>query len=153
MRRHFTVRPPTLGLCSLAHAEPATTFNLLEPVVVTGTYAPNQSFDLPYSIDTVERAQIADGQLGVNLSEALNRVPGLVVQNRQNYAQDLQISSRGYGARSAFGIRGSSCSAMESRQVRPTARARQPRSTSMWPSASKCCAALRRRFTAAMRAG
>src|SRR3546814_14627636 len=31
---------------------------------------------------------------------------GLVVQNRQNYAQDLQISSRGYGARSAFGIRG-----------------------------------------------
>ncbi|MBA1196386.1 TonB-dependent receptor [Pseudomonas plecoglossicida] len=106
MRRHFTVLLPTLGLCSLAHAEPATTFNLLEPVVVTGTYAPNQSFDLPYSIDTVERAQIADGQLGVNLSEALNRVPGLVVQNRQNYAQDLQISSRGYGARSAFGIRG-----------------------------------------------
>jgi iron complex outermembrane receptor protein len=33
-------------------------------------------------------------------------VPGLVVQNRQNYAQDLQISSRGFGARSAFGVRG-----------------------------------------------
>jgi iron complex outermembrane receptor protein len=33
-------------------------------------------------------------------------VPGLVAQNRQNYAQDLQISSRGFGARSAFGVRG-----------------------------------------------
>ncbi|CAM3879327.1 putative TonB-dependent receptor YncD [Pseudomonas reidholzensis] len=106
MRRHFTVLLPTLGLCTLAHAESPAPFQLLEPLVVTGTYAPNASFDLPYSIDTVDRAQISDGQLGVNLSEALNRVPGLVVQNRQNYAQDLQISSRGYGARSAFGIRG-----------------------------------------------
>jgi iron complex outermembrane receptor protein len=42
----------------------------------------------------------------INLSEALNRVPGVVVQNRQNYAQDLQISSRGFGARSTFGVRG-----------------------------------------------
>jgi iron complex outermembrane receptor protein len=42
----------------------------------------------------------------VNASEALAAVPGLVAQNRQNYAQDLQISSRGFGARSAFGVRG-----------------------------------------------
>lgn len=42
----------------------------------------------------------------MNLSEALSRVPGVVVQNRQNYAQDLQVSTRGYGARAAFGIRG-----------------------------------------------
>ena len=42
----------------------------------------------------------------VNLSEALNRVPGIATLNRQNYAQDLQISSRGFGARSAFGVRG-----------------------------------------------
>src|SRR6266446_10510024 len=41
-----------------------------------------------------------------NLSESLGRVPGIVVQNRQNYAQDLQISSRGFGARSTFGVRG-----------------------------------------------
>jgi iron complex outermembrane receptor protein len=42
----------------------------------------------------------------VNLTESLGRVPGIVVQNRQNYAQDLQISSRGFGARSTFGVRG-----------------------------------------------
>lgn len=105
-RRALSALLPGLSLCPLAQAEPPSRFELLEPVVITGSYVPNPTFDLPYSIDTVDRAQIADGQLGVNLSEALNRVPGLVVQNRQNYAQDLQISSRGYGARSAFGVRG-----------------------------------------------
>ncbi len=42
----------------------------------------------------------------VNLSEPLNRVLGLTILNRQNYAQDPQVSIRGFGARSAFGIRG-----------------------------------------------
>ena len=42
----------------------------------------------------------------MNLSESLGRVPGISVQNRQNYAQDLQIQSRGFGARSTFGVRG-----------------------------------------------
>jgi iron complex outermembrane receptor protein len=42
----------------------------------------------------------------VNLSEAMARVPGLVVNLRNNYAQDLQISSRGFGARASFGVRG-----------------------------------------------
>ena len=37
---------------------------------------------------------------------ALAGVPGISVANRQNYAQDLQISSRGFGARSAFGCAG-----------------------------------------------
>lgn len=45
-------------------------------------------------------------QLGANLSESLQRVPGLSALNRENYAQDLQISSRGFGARSQFGVRG-----------------------------------------------
>lgn len=33
-------------------------------------------------------------------------MPGLQVQNRQNYAQDLQLSIRGFGSRSTYGIRG-----------------------------------------------
>ncbi|WP_462402992.1 TonB-dependent receptor family protein [Pseudomonas sp. Marseille-QA0332] len=90
------------GASTLSHAEIVR----IEPVVVTGSYAPTASFDLPFSIDTVDLSDGTDGQLGVNLSEVLTKVPGLVVQNRQNYAQDLQISSRGYGARSAFGVRG-----------------------------------------------
>ncbi|WP_175651496.1 TonB-dependent receptor family protein [Pseudomonas sp. Marseille-P9899] len=78
----------------------------LDPLAVTGTYVPASTFDVPASLDIVTRDQFAEGQAGVNLSEALSRVPGVVVQNRQNYAQDLQVSTRGYGARAAFGIRG-----------------------------------------------
>ncbi len=105
-KRHVPLLFCSLGACSSTYAEQPLVIQTLEPVVITGTYTPGTRFDLPFSVDTVDRAQITDGQLGVNLSEVLARVPGLVVQNRQNYAQDLQISSRGYGARSAFGIRG-----------------------------------------------
>jgi iron complex outermembrane receptor protein len=75
-------------------------------VVVTGSRAEHLSFDLPASIDVIGADRIGAAQPRVNASEALASVPGLVAQNRQNYAQDLQISSRGFGARSAFGVRG-----------------------------------------------
>lgn len=78
----------------------------LSPIVVTATRSGQAAVDLPVSIDSIGRAAIRDGQLQVNLSESLMRVPGLVAQNRQNYAQDLQISIRGSGARSTFGVRG-----------------------------------------------
>ena len=75
-------------------------------VVVSATRAEHPSFDLPAAIDVVDAERINAAQPRVNASEALAAVPGIVVQNRQNYAQDLQISSRGFGARSAFGVRG-----------------------------------------------
>jgi len=79
---------------------------LLPEVTVSATRVERDSFDLPVSIDSVEQRAIREDNPQVNLSEPLNRVPGIVVQNRQNYAQDLQISSRGFGARSSFGVRG-----------------------------------------------
>ncbi|MEP6826147.1 MAG: TonB-dependent receptor, partial [Ramlibacter sp.] len=79
----------------------------LRPVTVTVTRGVEQSVhDTPASVDVIDAATLHNGQLQVNLSETLVRVPGLVAQNRQNYAQDLQISSRGFGARSTFGVRG-----------------------------------------------
>lgn len=96
----------SLGITSSSLAAEPVSQIVLEPSVVSGSRAATQSFDLPFSVDRIGREQISDGQLGINASEALTRVPGLVVQNRQNYAQDLQISSRGFGARSAFGVRG-----------------------------------------------
>jgi len=75
-------------------------------VVVSATRDEAREFDLPVSIDSIDGARVREGNAGVNLSETLNRVPGIVVQNRQNYAQDLQLSSRGFGARAAFGVRG-----------------------------------------------
>lgn len=75
-------------------------------VVVSATREEAREFDLPAAIDSVDARTVREGNAQVNLSESLNRVPGIVVQNRQNYAQDLQVSSRGFGARAAFGVRG-----------------------------------------------
>ena len=79
---------------------------VMDVVVVSATRVGHASFDIPAAIDVIDAARIREGQARVNASEALAAVPGLVAQNRQNYAQDLQISSRGFGARSAFGVRG-----------------------------------------------
>ena len=66
----------------------------LEPVVVTGNRVETQVFEAPYAIGVVGAGELRSGGLMVNLSEALVRVPGLVINNRSNYAQDLQISPR-----------------------------------------------------------
>jgi iron complex outermembrane recepter protein len=78
----------------------------LDPVVVTATRNAERAFDLPLAIDTIQKDQIQRGQLGINLSESLGRVPGISIQSRWNYAQDLQLSVRGFGARANFGVRG-----------------------------------------------
>jgi iron complex outermembrane receptor protein len=79
---------------------------VLDAVVVTATRVEEPSLKLPVSVDRIYSDDIRFARPQVNLSETLPRVPGIVVQNRQNYAQDLQISSRGFGARSTFGVRG-----------------------------------------------
>jgi iron complex outermembrane receptor protein len=78
----------------------------LEEVVISATRSEQRSFDAPAAISVVDRDTIQNGGPQINLSESLNRVPGLTVLNRQNYAQDLQLSIRGFGARTPFGIRG-----------------------------------------------
>ncbi len=78
----------------------------LEEVVISATRSEQRSFDAPAAISVVDRDTIQNGGPQINLSESLNRVPGLTILNRQNYAQDLQLSIRGFGARTPFGIRG-----------------------------------------------
>jgi iron complex outermembrane recepter protein len=77
-----------------------------EVVVVTGSGAEQRAFDTPFAVGVVDAQSLRSAGPMVNLSEALGRVPGLVVNLRNNYAQDLQISSRGFGARATFGVRG-----------------------------------------------
>ena len=95
---------PAAGPCAAQQtaAEPV----VLDPVVITATRRAERSFDVAAGIDRIDAATIQQGQSMISLSETLSRVPGLVSLNRQNYAQDLQISSRGFGARAAFGVRG-----------------------------------------------
>jgi iron complex outermembrane receptor protein len=87
------------ALCAQAAAQD-------DAVVVTATRAPQSTLEIPASIDRIYGDEIREDRAQVNLSESLGRVPGIAVQNRQNYAQDLQIQSRGFGARSTFGVRG-----------------------------------------------
>jgi iron complex outermembrane receptor protein len=95
----------SLHVPSPADAQEAAPAALREITVSTprGEVAP---FNVPGSVDRVDGAEMRDSRLQVNLSESLGAVPGLQVQNRQNYAQDLQLSIRGFGARSTFGVRG-----------------------------------------------
>ena len=89
---------------AFAQADPAPA--ALDAIVVTATRSAARAFDVPASVDIIEGSVIRDGQPMINLSETLPRVPGMFAANRQNYAQDLQISSRGFGARATFGVRG-----------------------------------------------
>ena len=79
---------------------------VLPPVVVTATRIATPAFDVPASIDRIGTDTLGDARAQVNISESLGGVPGLLARDRQNYAQDVQISVRGFGARSTFGIRG-----------------------------------------------
>lgn len=62
--------------------------------------------DTPAAVSVVDGEEMRLATPRINLSESLTGVPGLQVQNRQNYAQDLQLSIRGFGSRSTYGIRG-----------------------------------------------
>ena len=94
-----------LTLSVSAHAQDVDE-GVLDEIVVTATRIESTVRDAGRSISVVgkDRIQLATQQLG--LDEALAGIPGLYMQNRYNFAQDLRISLRGFGARSSFGIRG-----------------------------------------------
>ena len=83
-------------------AEPAT----LEPVTVTSTRMERPLADTPAAVTVVNADSSLRGQSRLQLDESLNRVPGLYLQNRYNFAQGLRLSSRGFGSRAPFGVRG-----------------------------------------------
>ncbi len=101
------MRGPLVALAA-SGAWAASAQTTLPPVTVTTPMqgAALSAFDTPASVDVIDGTTLRNGQLGVNLSESLVRIPGVVALNRQNYAQDLQISIRGFGARATFGVRG-----------------------------------------------
>ncbi|GAO27535.1 MULTISPECIES: TonB-dependent receptor [unclassified Acidovorax] len=97
-----------LGSLYMAASAQTVTDNLpiLQSIEIRSATGVSSLQTLPTSATVVDGEQIHDRQMQVNLSESLSGVPGLQIKNRQNYAQDLQLSMRGYGARSTFGVRG-----------------------------------------------
>ena len=78
----------------------------LDEIVVTATLIERNLDDVPAAVTVVGEDDIQLARQQLALDEALSRVPGLFMQNRYNFAQDLRVSIRGFGARAQFGIRG-----------------------------------------------
>jgi iron complex outermembrane receptor protein len=78
----------------------------LDPVVVSASRTEQRRLDAPAAIDAVQVDTFRAASPLVNLSELTGAIPGLQVRDRQNFAQDLQVSVRGFGTRSTFGVRG-----------------------------------------------
>ncbi|HCU12330.1 MAG TPA: hypothetical protein DGB72_09420 [Gemmatimonadetes bacterium] len=98
-----------ISLALLANHAPAqdTTVAKLEPVVVeVGRGAHRSPLDLPFAVTVQTPDSMRPGQRHLSLDETLWLIPGLSVSNRNNPSQDPRISVRGFGARSAFGVRG-----------------------------------------------
>ena len=89
---------------SRAQTEPDTVE--LEPIVVTVLRSPVRLDRLPFSASVMAGAELAEGNTGLFIEEALHGLPGVRVQNRYNPAVGERISIRGFGARSQFGVRG-----------------------------------------------
>lgn len=89
-----------------AFAQESASDGMLDEIVVTADRRGSAIRDVARAISVVDRQRIQEGTQQLGLDEALAPVPGLYLQNRYNFAQDLRISLRGFGARSSFGIRG-----------------------------------------------
>ncbi|PJO74998.1 TonB-dependent siderophore receptor [Acinetobacter pseudolwoffii] len=87
------------------HAYAETTEYQLPVITVQAVHIDSELLSTSASIQKVQAATVQNN-VNVNLSEVLQGVAGLQINNRENYAQDLQISMRGFGARSTFGVRG-----------------------------------------------
>jgi iron complex outermembrane receptor protein len=81
--------------------------NTLDTVVITVTRGLGTSpLDAPFAMTVLRPDSARPGQRHTALDESLSLVPGLTAANRTNPSQDPRISIRGFGARSAFGVRG-----------------------------------------------
>lgn len=96
----------TACICQNLYAEAGSTEPVLLPTLkIEATRTNTDWLATPASVYRIEQKN-NENNLGINLSETLKGVPGLQLNNRENYAQDLQLSMRGFGARSTFGVRG-----------------------------------------------
>ncbi|MEF3174300.1 TonB-dependent receptor [Klebsiella quasipneumoniae subsp. quasipneumoniae] len=98
--RHAALPALLLPLIAAAQAADEQT------MVVTAAPTTVSELDTPAAVSVVNGDEMRQAAPRVNLSESLGAVPDLQVQNRQNYAQDLQLSIRGFGSRSTYGVRG-----------------------------------------------
>ena len=93
----------TLIAAPVALAQEADT---VDEIVVSATRMESAVADVARSISVVGKERIQNATQLIGLDEVLSAVPGLYMQNRYNFSQDLRVALRGFGVRSNFGIRG-----------------------------------------------
>nr|WP_305792814.1 TonB-dependent receptor [Sedimenticola hydrogenitrophicus] len=98
--------PLALLLAGAAVSAQAQDADLLRDITVQATRVDKSLYKVPASVGYVDADDIQFGRQQLGLDESLVKIPGLFMQNRYNFAQDLRISIRGFGSRSSFGIRG-----------------------------------------------
>jgi len=102
-RRTLLLAAPLLiaGSLQAAEAQPE-----LDTVDVSATRLRSVAdVDVPASVSTIELSADSN-RAQTSAAELLGGIPGVTALDRQNYAQDTQLSIRGYGARATFGVRG-----------------------------------------------
>ncbi|MFD2190432.1 TonB-dependent receptor family protein [Pistricoccus aurantiacus] len=78
----------------------------LEPITVAAPRLERELYTTPAAVSVIPEREIAQGRQRVRLDESLRRVPGVFIQNRDNFAQGARVAIRGFGARAPFGVRG-----------------------------------------------
>ncbi|MBQ0745806.1 MAG: TonB-dependent receptor [Marinobacter sp.] len=90
----------TLPFTMTAHGQSAA------DIVVTAPVMERALYETPAAMSIVQQDAIHKGQPRLKLDETLGQVPGIFLQNQENYAQGERIAIRGFGARAPFGVRG-----------------------------------------------
>lgn len=78
----------------------------LQPVIISSSRFVGKDIQTPLAVTIIDQTRLQTGQSKLSMFDALGAVPGVFAMNSENFAQDLRISIRGFGARASFGIRG-----------------------------------------------
>ena len=78
----------------------------IEPIQIKALRIETDQLSAPVSINVHDVSTLQKVSQQLSLQEYMTNSAGVFMMNANNYAQDLRISIRGYGARAAFGIRG-----------------------------------------------
>ena len=114
-RLPFPLRLPLRSLAGLllGLAAPVVAGNSDEPqatqqeeMVIYAARIAKSATESPYALGVVTEEIIQKGAQQIGLDESLAHLPGIFLQNRYNFAQDLRVAIRGSGARGNFGVRG-----------------------------------------------
>ncbi|MFP4610430.1 MAG: TonB-dependent receptor family protein [Thiohalophilus sp.] len=78
----------------------------LDTIEITAPLIETRWQQAPSGVTLIDDEDIGEGRAPLQPTDALSLAPGVLVQNRDNFAQNPRVSIRGFGSRAPFGIRG-----------------------------------------------